>query len=78
MVFENERLFQIIWNADSFGDYRTLAVHISNIRRKIEKQPRNPKYIHTIKGVGYKFSCEQEERPERSDNNIISWYHHMR
>jgi len=38
VVFETERLFQTIWNADSFGDYRTLAVHISNIRKKVEKK----------------------------------------
>lgn len=54
-VFSSEDLFQSIWDAESFGDHRTVMVHISNIRRKIEKNPSNPIYIQTIKGVGYKF-----------------------
>ncbi|MGI6450748.1 MAG: response regulator [Desulfitobacteriia bacterium] len=56
-VFKSEDLFQAIWGTDCLGDYRTLMVHISNIRKKIEKNPANPVYIQTIKGVGYKF-CE--------------------
>lgn len=54
-VFTIEQLYKAIWNSDSFGDYRTLIVHISNIRKKIEKEPKCPKYIQTIKGLGYKF-----------------------
>ena len=40
---------------ESYGDYRTLLIHVSNIRKKIEEDPKNPVYIHTIKGMGYKF-----------------------
>lgn len=56
MVFDNEHLFQTLWGADSYGDYRTVMVHISNIRKKIEQNPKEPVFIQTIKGVGYKFS----------------------
>ncbi|QGT98697.1 Two-component transcriptional response regulator, LuxR family [Candidatus Syntrophocurvum alkaliphilum] len=54
-VFSSEELFKELWGTDSYGDYRTVMVHISHIRKKIEKDPTNPKFIHTIKGAGYKF-----------------------
>ena len=54
-VFTNEQLYKLIWDTESFGDYRTLMVHISNIRKKIEPDPKNPTFIITVKGVGYKF-----------------------
>ena len=57
-IYSSEDLFQEIWGQDSLGDHRTVMVHISNIRRKIEKDPTNPRHIQTIKGVGYKF-CAQ-------------------
>lgn len=55
-VFKLEHLYQLIWNTDSFGDTRTLMVHISNLRKKIEHDPTNPRFILTVRGVGYKFS----------------------
>jgi DNA-binding response OmpR family regulator len=54
-VFSPEQLFKNIWNTDTLGDSRTIMVHISNIRKKIEITPLTHKYIKTIKGVGYKF-----------------------
>lgn len=54
-VLSNEQLFQSLWGTDSFGDYRTVMVHISNIRKKIEQDPKNPLFIQTVKGVGYRF-----------------------
>lgn len=59
-VFSNEELYQALWGNESFGDYRTIMVHISNIRKKIESDPRSPVFIHTIKGVGYKFDPVQK------------------
>ncbi|HYE81130.1 MAG TPA: response regulator transcription factor [Clostridia bacterium] len=55
ILFSNEQLFQSLWGVESFGDHRTIMVHISNIRKKIEPDPKNPAFIQTIKGVGYKF-----------------------
>ena len=55
-VFTPKQIFNHIW--DSYGieeDFRTVMVHISNIRKKIETDPEHPKYIHTVRGVGYKF-----------------------
>ncbi len=49
----SESLFQLIWGTDSLEDTRTLAVHISNLRRKIEADPANPERIVTVRGIGY-------------------------
>jgi DNA-binding response OmpR family regulator len=55
-VFTPKQIFDHLWN--SYGiedDFRTVMVHISNIRKKIEADPEHPKYIQTVRGVGYKF-----------------------
>lgn len=54
-IYKPEELYQHVWNSPSFGDSRTVMVHISNLRKKIETDPASPKYIVTIRGVGYKF-----------------------
>ena len=54
-VFSNEQLYDQIWGEDKFGDYQTVKVHISNLRKKIEKDPAKPVYIQTVRGFGYKF-----------------------
>ena len=59
-VFSNEHIFNSIWGYESFGDYRTIMVHMSNLRKKIEADPVSPEYIHTIKGVGYKFTPKKK------------------
>ncbi|BAF58324.1 MAG: response regulator transcription factor [Pelotomaculum sp.] len=56
-VFKNEQLLDLIWQSKDFADNRTLMVHISRLRKKIEKDPNNPAYIQTVRGVGYKFSA---------------------
>jgi DNA-binding response OmpR family regulator len=53
-VVERERLFKQVWNTDYTGDTRTLDVHISWLRQAIEKDPRNPQFLKTIRGVGYR------------------------
>jgi len=58
VVFSNEKIFNDLWCNDSLGDYRTIIVHISNIRRKLDEHHKNPMFIQTIKGVGYKFCYE--------------------
>lgn len=55
-VFYIEELYRYVWGSDSLGDARTIIVHISNLRRKIEKNEANPKYIITVRGKGYKFN----------------------
>jgi len=50
-----EALIADVWGADYFGDTRTLDVHIKRLRAKIEDDPRKPRYLRTIRGLGYKF-----------------------
>jgi len=61
-VFQPEDLFLQIWNSPALGDARTVLVHISNLRKKIEPDPSIPQYIVTIRGAGYKFNGEGAER----------------
>lgn len=49
-----DALFQVIWGMDSLEDTRTVTVHISNLRKKIEVDPGNPERIVTVRGTGYK------------------------
>ena len=58
-VYSKDQLFNKIWGYDDFGDVNTVTVHIRKIRMKIEEDSKQPKYIITVWGVGYKF-----ENPE--------------
>ena len=53
-VFTKEELFSKIWDMESIGDIATVTVHIKKIREKIEINPREPKYLKVVWGVGYK------------------------
>ena len=59
VVLEREQLFKEVWNTDYTGDTRTLDVHISWLRRAIEKDPRYPQLLKTIRGVGYRLDIER-------------------
>lgn len=50
-----EFLFQKVWGSNSFSEPQTLTVHIKRLRLKLEENPKNPKRIVTVWGVGYKF-----------------------
>lgn len=54
-TLKKEFLFNQIWGADSFSENQTLTVHIKMLRDKIEKDPKQPKRIKTVWGVGYKY-----------------------
>ncbi len=54
-VISKEELFQAIWGQDSFGDAKTVTVHIKKVREKIELDSSKPQYIETIWGIGYRF-----------------------
>lgn len=50
-------LLEKIWDVDgSFVDGNTLNVYIKRLREKIEKDPKKPKYIETVRGIGYRWS----------------------
>lgn len=56
-VFTKKQLYHAVWEEDLYYDDNTIMVHISHIRNKIEKDPRNPAYLITIRGLGYKFQA---------------------
>lgn len=56
-VVERESLFRDTWKTEYIGDTRTLDVHISWLRQAIEENPRKPKFLKTIRGVGYRLDA---------------------
>ncbi|MGX6961256.1 response regulator transcription factor [Vagococcus xieshaowenii] len=59
-IIDRETLLHSIWNEEIYAQSRVVDIHISHLREKIEKDPKNPNYIHTIRGFGYKFDWQQE------------------
>ena len=53
-VISRERLYETIWGEESFGCDNTVMVHIRHLREKLEDNPAAPKYLITMKGLGYK------------------------
>jgi two-component system response regulator RegX3 len=54
-VLTRSQLIDRVWGSDYFGDTKTLDVHVKRLRAKVEKDPANPVFIQTIRGLGYKF-----------------------
>jgi DNA-binding response OmpR family regulator len=54
-VFTREGLLERIWGDSAYRDPRTIDVHIRHLREKIERDPKEPDYIFTVRGVGYRF-----------------------
>lgn len=53
-VYTKEQLYSLVWNDAYCGDENAVNVHISRLRGKIEEDPRNPRYVLTVWGIGYK------------------------
>lgn len=60
-VISREHLYETVWGVDSFGCDNTIMVHIRHLREKLEDNPNNPKYIITLKGLGYKLVNPNEK-----------------
>ncbi|MGY3766970.1 response regulator transcription factor [Vagococcus vulneris] len=54
-IIGRDELMQSIWKDDMYHLSRTVDIHVSHLREKIEENPKNPKYIVTVRGFGYKF-----------------------
>ncbi|MFJ8530393.1 response regulator transcription factor [Bacillus sp. NPDC094106] len=54
-IFTAEQLYEQVWRLSSMGDDKTVVMHISKLRKKIEVDPKSPKYIINLRGIGYKF-----------------------
>jgi DNA-binding response OmpR family regulator len=57
-VYTRDMLLDRIWGDSAFRDQRTIDVHIRHLREKLESDPRNPEYLLTVRGVGYRFRDE--------------------
>jgi two-component system response regulator MtrA len=57
-VFTRELLLELVWNYDYLGDSRLVDVAVQRLRGKIEDDPKNPKLIRTVRGVGYRLDPE--------------------
>lgn len=53
-VFSIEQIYENIWNEDAINADNTVAVHIRHIREKIEINPKEPRYLKVVWGIGYK------------------------
>lgn len=58
-VFSREQLLDAIWSNESFVEPRTVDVHIRRLRAQIEEDPAHPRYIKTMRGIGYFFDKKQ-------------------
>jgi two-component system, OmpR family, alkaline phosphatase synthesis response regulator PhoP len=55
-VYGREQIMAHLWGGDFYGEARAADVHVQHIRKKIEPDPQNPRFIETVRGVGYKFA----------------------
>jgi two-component system response regulator RegX3 len=62
-VITRERLIDEVWDMNWFGSTKTLDVHVSGLRRKLGDDPASPRYLHTVRGVGFRFSGAEELEP---------------
>jgi DNA-binding response OmpR family regulator len=54
-VWTREQLLTRVWGDSAYRDPRTVDVHIRHLREKLERDPREPEYLFTVRGVGYRF-----------------------
>ena len=59
-VLNRDQLMEKVWDVEFCGDARTVDVHIRYLRQKIEDDSENPRYILTVRGVGYRFASDDE------------------
>ncbi len=59
-VITREALIEDVWDMNWFGSTKTLDVHVSGLRRKLDDDPKEPRFIHTVRGVGFRFSGADE------------------
>ena len=56
-VHSREQIMGHLWDGEFFGEPRAADVHVQHVRKRIEPDPNKPRYIQTVRGVGYKFAA---------------------
>lgn len=64
-VFTHRQIYETVWGKEYFCDEGNVTAHIGHIRKKIELDPRNPVFIQTVRGIGYKFSMQTYCKTEK-------------
>ena len=59
-VVRREQLIREVWDTSWFGSTKTLDVHVSALRKKLGDDPSSPRFIHTVRGVGFRFASAEE------------------
>jgi two-component system, OmpR family, response regulator RegX3 len=62
-LVRRDDLVSEVWDPNWFGSTKTLDVHVSSLRKKLGDDPSSPRYIHTVRGVGFRFSAADELEP---------------
>ncbi len=65
-VVERNNLFRMVWETAYTADTRTLDVHVSWLREALEDDPRHPRFVKTVRGVGYRLDVETGTKPLKS------------
>ena len=65
-VVKRERLIDEVWDVNWFGSTKTLDVHISGLRKKLGDDSSEPRYVHTVRGVGFRFASPEEAGREET------------
>lgn len=68
-IFSAEEIYSKVWNEDAYAVENTVMVHIRHIREKIEINPREPKYLKVVWGIGYKIEKSDTEELNEGSNN---------
>jgi DNA-binding response OmpR family regulator len=63
-VASRQELMDEVWDPHWFGPTKTLDVHVSSLRKKLDDDPNEPRYIHTVRGVGFRFASPAEAASE--------------
>lgn len=65
VAFSRAELIDRVWGSDWFGDDHVVDVHIANLRRKLGDDPRAPRYVRTVRGVGYRMGTGEGPPPRK-------------
>jgi DNA-binding response OmpR family regulator len=66
-VFTRDMLLTRIWGDSAFRDPRTIDVHIRHLREKLERDAKDPEYLFTVRGVGYRFRDRERDPPSSGE-----------
>jgi DNA-binding response OmpR family regulator len=69
LALSRDLLLERVWGYDFLGDSRTVDVHVRWLREKIEPDPSQPVFIHTVRGTGYRFEAPSEQDDTRGEAN---------